>query len=118
MSDQPDNGDTKLNALLASRLNEARRVLGLTQTDVAQATGLPRTAVSDIEHGHRKVSGVELLRLARLYHRSLGWFLGEPTRTVLDEVISAVAVLSEQDRAMVLAFARFLHHQSMIRGKE
>ena len=39
--------------------------------------GIPRASVSALESGKRRVSGVELRRLARLYRRSVGWLLGD-----------------------------------------
>lgn len=112
-----DNGDlgTGHGEVLASRLAEARRVLGLTQQDVALFTGLNRSAISQIENGTRKVSGTELIQLARLYRRPLAWFTGAESPVVPDEVLSAVAGLSERDRDSVIAFARFLAHQEVNR---
>ena len=63
--------------LVGSRLREAREVLGLTQGDVAGALGIPRTSVIALEAGRRKVTGLELRRLARLYRRDVHWLLGE-----------------------------------------
>jgi len=59
---------------LGRRLREARERVGLTQEEVARQLGIPRTAVALFEAGKRKVSGLELARLAFLYGRAPGDF--------------------------------------------
>ena len=97
--------------VLASRLREARSAIGLTQCDVATALGVPRSAISAIEHGNRGVSGVELRRLARIYRRPLTWLLGDADPDIDEAITVAVADLSQQDQDAVISFARFLAHQ-------
>jgi transcriptional regulator with XRE-family HTH domain len=43
---------------LARRLREAREFLNLSQQFVAEQTGIPRSAVSDIERGSRRVESL------------------------------------------------------------
>lgn len=96
---------------LGARLRQSREFLQLTQADVAQALGIQRTAIPAIETGSRKVSAVELQRLARLYRRPVTWLLGEVEPASDDEIQALYRVaqgLTETDRAQVLAFARFL----------
>jgi transcriptional regulator with XRE-family HTH domain len=52
---------------LAKNLAAARAAAGLSQQKVTDATAIPRTAVSDIEHGKREVTALELKALADLY---------------------------------------------------
>ena len=96
--------------LVGDRLREARETLGLTQADVAGALGIPRTSVIAMEAGRRKVSGLELRRLARVYRRSIEWLLGEDTPAIDadDALFHATATLSADDKAQVLRFAEFL----------
>jgi transcriptional regulator with XRE-family HTH domain len=96
--------------VIGSRLREAREFVGLLQDEVATALGIPRTSLSALEAGKRKVSGVELRRLARLYRRPVGWLLGEEEveRGDADPLFRATAQLSEQDKEQVLRFAEFL----------
>ena len=96
--------------LVGDRLREARETLGLTQADVAGALGIPRTSVIAMEAGRRKVSGLELRRLARVYRRSIEWLLGEETSAIAadDALFHATATLSADDKAQVLRFAEFL----------
>ena len=96
--------------LVGERLREARETLGLTQADVAGALGIPRTSVHSMEAGRRKVSGLELRRLARIYRRSIEWLLGEeqPSVSADDALFHATASLSPDEKAQVLRFAQFL----------
>lgn len=97
--------------LVGSRLREAREVLGLTQGDVAEALSIPRTSVIAMEAGRRKVSGLELRRLARLYRRDVGWLLGDDDSVGAESdaaLFRATAHLTDEDREQVLRFAQFL----------
>jgi transcriptional regulator with XRE-family HTH domain len=62
---------------LGQRVADARIEAGLTQADLATAVGLDRTAVAKVEAGARKVSAVELARLAEVLGRPLEWFVTE-----------------------------------------
>src|SRR5205807_8754552 len=94
---------------LGARLKESREYIGLLQEDVATALGIPRTSVHALEAGKRKVTGLELRRLARLYRRPVGWLLGEEVElNSAEPLFHAAAALSESDREQVLRFAEFL----------
>lgn len=101
---------------LGARLRAARDYVGLSQDLVAQHLGVSRPAISAMERGTRKVSSVELKKLARLYGKPVAFFLGEETDPVLeaDEVSAALfratRQLSDSDRQQVLQFAEFLRH--------
>ena len=62
---------------LAELLRAAREARDIPQQVVADALGLPRTAITDIESGNRAISTLELTRMAELYGRSAAYFLGE-----------------------------------------
>lgn len=66
---------------LGERLKQAREDAGLSQGQAAQLLGLHRPAITEIEAENRKVSAGELKNLAHLYHVSVEWLLGEPTRS-------------------------------------
>jgi transcriptional regulator with XRE-family HTH domain len=102
--------DDNEQATLGARLKEAREYIGLLQEDVANALGIPRTSVHALEAGKRKVTGLELRRLARLYRRPVGWLLGDEDVELSDAepLFRAAAALSEADREQVLRFAQFL----------
>lgn len=110
--------DALEHTILAGRLREAREYVGLLQEDVARALGIPRASVSALESGKRKVTGLELRRLARLYHRSVGWLLGEEEIELGDAepLFRATAKLSPHDKEQVLRFAEFLAAAGPPRG--
>lgn len=99
--------------VVGARLREARLAVGLTQADTASALGISRPAVAALEKGTRKVSGLELRRLARLYQRSVGWLLGDDAQPVATDAVlqRATAELSQHDKEQVLRFAQFLAAQ-------
>jgi transcriptional regulator with XRE-family HTH domain len=92
-------------------LREAREYLGLSQEQVADHLGIPRPSVSTIEAGKRRISFLELKRLADLYRRPLSYFSGDEEPEV-DETTNALfrttQELSSADRQQVLRFAQFL----------
>jgi transcriptional regulator with XRE-family HTH domain len=100
--------------VVGARLRDARQAIGLTQSDTATALGISRPSIAAIEKGTRKVTGLELRRMARLYRCSVGWLLGDEddalagTDTVLHR---ATAELSDDDKQQVLRFAQFLAAQ-------
>ena len=56
---------------LGQRLQDARKSVALTQQEVAEDLGLSRESLAQIEAGTRSVNSLEIVRLARLYGRSL-----------------------------------------------
>lgn len=53
-------GDEQERRRLGDRLREARKYLGLKQEEVAAYLKIPRTALTDIENGQRRVEAIEL----------------------------------------------------------
>ncbi len=105
-------------AAIGERLKEARTYLGLTQELVAEELSIPRPAVSQIERGGRRVSGIELKKLATLYGRPVGWFFGDIEGTVgdtgeqTDALFRAMNDLDESDVEEVVRFAEFLRSRA------
>lgn len=62
--------------IIASRLREARKMAGLSQSQVANMLGLHRPSVTESELGKRKVSADELAKLSEIYDVSESWLLG------------------------------------------
>jgi hypothetical protein len=69
---------------VGKRVARARRGAALTQSELASAVGLDRTAVSKIESGRRRVGVHELGRLAAVLDRPPAWFLAEDANARLD----------------------------------
>jgi transcriptional regulator with XRE-family HTH domain len=106
---------------VGSRLRSAREYLSLSQEAAANETGILRSAISDIERGNRRVDSLELRRLARLYQRPVGYFLGDDAGDQSSPAVRAVARaltdLTEDDRNEVLRFAEFLRHSAESNSK-
>lgn len=98
---------------LGDRLKKLREYLGMSQQHVAERTGIPRSAVSDIERGQRKVDAVELTKLARLYQHPVSWLLDEDEQATADTHALALfarkfSKLTDEDRMQLEDFADFL----------
>lgn len=105
-------------AEMARRLKEAREYLELPQDEVARELGVPRTAISLIESGQRKVEALELQKLARLYQRPVGYFTGEESADIelppqVAHLARAAAKLSNRDRDELARFAEYLRARSV-----
>ena len=99
--------------LLGSRLKEAREYLELSQDEVAKALDLPRTAISMVENGQRKVDAIELKKFAKIYQRPINYFTGEDKIGAsvpenVEHLARAAAKLTDRDREELLRFAQFL----------
>lgn len=106
MADYDDNAEW---AALGKRLREVREYLNLSQQYVADKSGIPRSAVSDIERGMRKVDSLELKKLSKLYMHPVSYFLGDDQPDEATHTLArAVVDLTDHDRAEVLRYAQFL----------
>ena len=92
--------------LLGERLREAREYVGLKQEEVARHLDIPRSALSHIEAGQRKVDALELARMARLYQRPVAWFTGE--QADIDELPKKLSTSHARRRACLLKIAKNL----------
>lgn len=98
---------------LGKRLRQIREYLGLSQQYVTAETGIPRSAISEIERGNRKVDSLELRKFARTYQTSVGRLLGEleESASAFSALERALVELTPQDQDEVLKFAEFLSHR-------
>jgi transcriptional regulator with XRE-family HTH domain len=108
---------------LGERLREAREYLGFSQDQVATFLGVPRSALSLMEAGRRKVDALELKKLAGLYKRPSGYFTGEEVEDIsfgadLKHLTRKVSELSPDDREELGRFADFLRVRKETRRTE
>jgi len=108
---------------MAERLRQAREYLGISQEEVANALGISRPAVTNLEAGARKVEATELSAMARLYHRTVDYLLtGRDPVPQFPEQLTflarAIKGLSDQDLGEVARFASFLQQSVGEKGKE
>jgi transcriptional regulator with XRE-family HTH domain len=98
---------------LGEKLRQAREYVGFSQDEVAGFLKIPRTAVTNMENGQRKVEALELKRLAELYRQSVGHFTGEDEAAAslpadVAHLARQAAKLSVKDRGELERFAEFL----------
>ena len=115
---RPDSDDLERKRL-GDRLREARKYLGLKQDEVASYLKIPRTALTDIENGQRRVEAIELTHLARLYRQSVGYFTGEDEASAslpadVAHLARRVADLSAPDRQELSRFAEYLRTRTAV----
>jgi transcriptional regulator with XRE-family HTH domain len=60
---------------LTAKLRFARLEAGLTQVGAGKLLKKPQAYISKIERGERGVDAVELAEFAKVYNKSLGYFL-------------------------------------------
>lgn len=103
-------------SVLGERLKQAREYLELSQDEVAKKLDVPRTAISLIESGQRRVDAIELRKFAHLYQRPVSYFTGEVVASQLPEDVEHLArtatKLSDRDRQELARFAEFLSSRS------
>lgn len=59
------------------RLIKARQDAGYLQGEVAERLGKSHSFISKCELGERRLDIIELQRIARIYGKTIGYFLGE-----------------------------------------
>lgn len=59
------------------RLIKARRDAGYLQGEVARRLGKPHSFISKCELGERRLDIIKLQRIAKMYGKSIGYFLGD-----------------------------------------
>ncbi|MEV0766562.1 helix-turn-helix transcriptional regulator [Nocardia sp. NPDC050435] len=99
---------------LGARLGVLRREARKSQHDIAAALSIPRSAVSELERGNRKLDSLELAQLARVYGISADEILG----LRIDAGVRLGVDLCPADYRAVLAYAEFLHHRESVATAE
>ncbi len=98
-----------MNALdLAQRLRFAREQADISQKVAADAIGLSRTAITQLEAGNRSVSTFELMNLAKLYRRTISYFLDENIGS--DDTLEALLYRAEPSLCEAPTIKRHIDH--------
>lgn len=102
--------------MIGARLKEAREYLGISQEEAANTAKVPRSAISLIESGQRRLDSVELMALAKLYMRPMAYFTDDDYSIELDPDAAVFArnysELSPEDKKELSQFAEFLSMRS------
>lgn len=102
---------------IGDRLRNARNYVGLSQEFVAGLLGIPRSALSDMERGRRRVSTDEALRLSELYGCSVEHLVSGAhvagSSSPSQALARVTSGLSDEDIAEVARFAEFLKTRRM-----
>jgi transcriptional regulator with XRE-family HTH domain len=106
---------------LGKRMRRRRRLLGLTQQQLAMACGVRFQQIQKYECGANRVSAGRLWRIAGALEVSVGYFfdglegapaLPGPTRDESADLVQTYRQLGEQPRRRVLDLARSLQRGS------
>lgn len=62
------------NSIIASRLKYRRRLLGMTQQEVAKATGISYSSICEYENNIHPILAVNLYKLSKLYKVPTDYF--------------------------------------------
>ncbi|MEV7689070.1 helix-turn-helix domain-containing protein [Streptomyces bungoensis] len=84
---------------VGERIAEARLATDMSQGDLASKVGLDRTAMVRIEAGDRKVSALELSRLAQALGVPLAHFLSRPPASLVSRRVALEDTSDEATRA-------------------
>lgn len=68
---------------MGARIAEARGRAGMTQAELAAATSLDRSGLAKIENGTRRVSALELARIAAAVDERIEWFVADAVPAIV-----------------------------------
>src|SRR6478609_9182040 len=68
---------------LGRRVAQARDDAGMTQKKLGELVGLDRTAINRAEKGERKLTMTEMVAIAEVLGRPLGYFVNDPVPAVV-----------------------------------
>jgi len=104
---------------LGQCLQKARAELHLSQEYIAKKLDIPRSAVSQIERGKRKVSSNELNVLSKIFGVSADELLkGHPAELPSQTLARSFEELDEADQNEILNLIEFKRMMKMKRGQE
>ena len=61
---------------IVERLREARKAAGLDQRNAAKLLKVSQSYISKIEAGQRRIDVIQLKQFARIYKKTLSFFIG------------------------------------------
>ncbi len=91
--------------------SQRENYLGLSQEALAQATGLSRSAISQIELGNRKVTTIEINQISVALCCTIEYLIKGEDSHIPDDIshlARTAGALSRDDQKELLKFAQFL----------
>jgi transcriptional regulator with XRE-family HTH domain len=120
MAPHPDDFPDRVRLEVGLQLRFHRHRAGLSQTQVAAATGWSLSAISMYEQGNRQAGYAKLLRLAELYGCTVDDFFTDGRDPPAERLAQLEARVAELERLLdrAPARARARDERSRIRGSE
>ncbi len=89
---------------IGNNIREARELAGLSQRQLAEKLGYESsTTISYIESGERKVSIVDLEKIAHILDKDIRYFIGQPEERLNVRIaLRADAGLKKEDKDVIL----------------
>lgn len=109
---------------LAERIREARKLAGLSQSQVAAMLGLHRPSVSEIEAGNRRVTAAELATFAEMFDVSVSWLIGDDADPLSDHdpkvqlAARELSKLNPEDLDRLLALLAKIRNPGAAEGRD
>jgi len=105
---------------IGKKIREARELGGLSQKDIAEKLGYESaTAVSYIESGERKVSVVDLEKIAALLDKDIRYFIGlETEQPNVRVALRAESGLEKKDQDAILHIIEMARKRSKNHGTD
>lgn len=101
--------DKKKYKFIGGKIRTAREAVDISQKDLAEAVGYESaTAISLIEAGERKVSIVDLDKIAKILNQNVDYFLGTEKKVDFLYALRTDEELTGKDREKVLDFVDFI----------
>lgn len=102
---------------IRERLKKARESLGLTLKEVAAEMGFTNyQTLMSIESGKREIKAWELVKLARIYYRDIGYFLEDKESTRIPSVLWRKGSASAKASIYERRFLKYCKNYGQIEG--
>ena len=99
-----------INKEIGTRLQNARKALGVSQEEIAEIAGVAKTTISCTERGEQKTSVPVLLAYCEKLHKTPNELLGYNGDSPSQELISVIYSMTEEEQKKILEIAKIIRH--------
>jgi transcriptional regulator with XRE-family HTH domain len=104
MSGKGDGSTDPVDQAIGTRIRARRKMLGISQSELAQRIGVTFQQIQKYERGANRVAGSRLAATAGALETTVGWLVGEESGgTEADAVFAALAIPGAFE--MLIAFS-------------